>query len=68
MIEPICGYRLFKCLTRLPCMQWDPPTLPEVTSKMVDRIFAPFEEEEKESELNLPVQEREGRPRGRARM
>lgn len=49
-------------------MQWDPPTLPEVTSKMVDRIFAPFEEEEKESELNLPVQEREGRPRGRARM
>jgi len=48
--------------------KWVPPTLPEVTSEMVDRIFAPFEEEEKESELNLPVQEREGRPRGRARL
>lgn len=47
-------------------MQWHPPSLKEVTSEMVDNIFAPLEGGEKE--LQLPVQEREGRPQSCARL
>ncbi|XP_024397725.1 3-hydroxyisobutyryl-CoA hydrolase 1 [Physcomitrium patens] len=45
--------------------QWKPPTLAEVTKEMVDDIFAPFHQGEKE--LELPVQQREGRSRPRSR-
>ncbi|CAM6066998.1 unnamed protein product [Sphagnum tenellum] len=45
--------------------KWDPPSLEEVTPEMVSQIFAPLGEGE---ELQLPVEEREGRARHRARL
>ncbi|GBG72291.1 hypothetical protein CBR_g11219 [Chara braunii] len=39
--------------------KWKPPTLAEVTEEMVDRYFAPFPSPS--DELELPVEEREGR-------
>lgn len=46
--------------------QWNPPTLAEVSTEMVDDIFAPFHRGEQE--LELPVQERESRSRPRSRL
>jgi 3-hydroxyisobutyryl-CoA hydrolase len=45
--------------------KWDPPSLEEVTPEMVSQIFAPLGEGE---ELQLPVEEREGRARHHARL
>jgi len=63
------SYAVFRVLAESLCtllMQWNPPTLAEVTTEMLDDIFAPFHRGEKE--LDLPVEERESRLRRRSRL